>query len=445
MPVNTPPKLQRPRLHLSLSDVKAGVTTALLLIPQSMAYAILAGLPPEMGLYAATVPLIIYALLGSSKQLAVGPVAMISLLTLDSLSGLPEAQSGGAALMGHAALLMAMVGVIQWLMGVFRLGFLTRLLSPPVILGYTFAAALLISSSQLKALLGLSFPRGSFLVTVQSVVDNFEDIHGLTFALGLGALILLKVIQWKRPIFPRHIAVIALGSAMVFIFNLHEQGIKIVGAIPQGFPSPRLPNFNTDIIQQLIPGALMIAFVGFIESFSVAETLARRGNGKIHASRELFALGAANVLGSFFHAYPVSGGLSRTLVNASAGAETKAAGVVTAVLVFVATLILGPLCRFIPMTVLAALIMSAVLGFIDLRALRRDCPTARLRLSFLATFAGTLLLGVIQGIGIGLALELAMKLVTHFTRRPRQDPQEEWTQRKESGSSKSMAPIESKP
>ena len=445
MPVNTTPKFQGTRLRLSLNDVKAGVTTALLLIPQSMAYAILAGLPPEMGLYAATVPLIIYAVLGSSKQLAVGPVAMISLLTLDSLSGLPEAHSGGAELMGNAALLMAMVGVIQWLMGVFRLGFLTRLLSPSVILGYTFAAALLISSSQLKALLGLSFPRASFLMTLQLVFARVEAIHALTLILGLGALILLKFIQWKHPMFPRHIAVIALGSVLVFIFNLDEQGIKIVGAIPQGFPLPKIPNFNMDIIQQLTPGALMIAFVGFIESFSVGETLARRGNDKIHASRELLALGTANLLGSFFHAYPVSGGLSRTLVNANAGAETKASGVVTAILVFVATLILGPLCRYIPMTVLAALIMSAVLGFIDFRALRRDCPTPGLRFSFLATFAGTLLLGVIQGIGIGLALELAMKIMTHFTRRSRQGPQEEWTQRNESGSSKSMAPIESKP
>lgn len=417
MPVNTTAKLQGPRLHLSLSDVKAGVTTALLLIPQSMAYAILAGLPPEMGLYAATVPLIIYAVLGSSKQLAVGPVAMISLLTLDSLSGLPEHHSGGAALMGNAALLMAMVGGIQWLMGVLRLGFLTRLLSPPVILGYTFAAALLISSSQLKALLGLRFPRASFLMTLQSVMAQFEDIHALTFALGLGALVLLKFIQWKRPMFPRHIAVIALGSALVIAFNLHEQGIKIVGAIPQGFPSPKIPNIDIDVIQQLTPGALMIAFVGFIESFSVAETLARRGNDKIHASRELLALGTANVLGSFFHAYPVSGGLSRTLVNASAGAETKASGVVTAILVFVATLILGPLCRYIPMTVLAALIMSAVLGFIDFHALRRDCPTLSLRFSFLATFAGTLLLGVIQGIGIGLALELILKGGRRWTSR----------------------------
>ncbi|MDF1660950.1 MAG: SulP family inorganic anion transporter [Planctomycetota bacterium] len=418
MPSILPAQFTRVLQRLSWNDAKAGLTTALLLIPQSMAYAILAGLPPEMGLYAATVPILIYAVFGTSKQLAVGPVAMVSLLTLDSLKGSPGLDPhNSSSLIELAILLMSMVGVIQILMGLLRLGFLTRLLAPPIILGYTFAAAILISSSQLKSLLGLSFPRGSFLKTAQSVFENVGEIHLTTALLGLGAFIVLRLIQsWNR-MFPRHIAVIILGSLLVFILDLDEQGVRIIGTIPQGFPSPALPVFSWPTVEGLLPGALVIAVVGFLESYSVAETVARLKNEHIEPSRELFALGAANVIGSFFHGYPISGGLSRTLVNTNAGAESQQAGVVTAAVVLFATIAIGPLCQYIPLSVLAVLIISAVLGFIDMKALREKCPNRYSRISFFGTFSMTLFAGVVEGIAFGIALELVSKFVSFVRHR----------------------------
>ncbi len=392
-------------------DLQAGLTVAVMLIPQGMAYAMLAGLPPIMGLYASVVPLIVYALMGSSRQLAVGPVAMVSLLVASGIE--PLAEPGSSAYMQWAILLAGMVGAIQLLMGLFRVGFLVNFLSHPVISGFTSAAALIIGFSQLKHILGIPLERSHHIHRIiGQALAQMGQLHWPTVLIGVGSIIILLIFKQKRPTLPAPLIVVLLGTLAVWGWRLDEAGVQIVGAIPAGFPAPTVPGFNREAITQLLPIALTISFVGFMESISVAKAIAARHRYTVDANQELVGLGLANLAGSLFQAYPVTGGFSRTAVNDQAGARTGLASIITAVCIGVILLFFTPFFHDLPRAVLAAIIMVAVFGLIDLREPVYLWRVKRSEAALLMiTFLATLFLGIEPGILIGMGVSLLMFIV----------------------------------
>lgn len=399
------------------SDLAAGLTVGVMLIPQGMAYAMIAGLPPIYGLYASTLPLIIYALMGTSRQLAVGPVAMVSLLTAAGIGVLAE--GGTDAYISLAVMLALMVGAIQFLLGVFRLGFLVNFLSHPVISGFTSAAALIIGLSQLKHLLGVEIARTHHVheILIQAI-EKASAINWLTFAVGIGGIVLiLAVKRWSKAI-PGSLLAVLFGILAVWLLGLNQQGVKIVGDIPSGLPSFTMPAFSWSTIQSLLPVALAISLVSFMESIAVAKAIqAKHKSYKVIPNKELIALGLANIGGSFFQSYPVTGGFSRTAVNDQAGANTGMASIVSAVLIILTLLFLTPLFYYLPKAILASVIMVAVFGLIDYKEAFYLWKTDRSDFWMLIiTFIATLGLGIEQGIGIGVILSLAM--IIFETTRP---------------------------
>ncbi len=397
-------------------DLTAGVTTAVMLIPQGMAYAMLAGLPPIHGLYASIVPLAIYALFGTSRQLAVGPVAMVSLLVATGVSGLAE--GGTEAFIIYATLLGLMVGVMQFVMGVARLGFLVNFLSHPVVSGFTSAAALIIGLSQLKHLLGVDIPRSKQIHTI--VIEAFEkaaEVDITTFGIGLVSIVTLVLLKKWKPNFPRAIAVVFIGTLTVYLGGLHEAGVAIVGAVPPGLPAPNLPQLELEALRELLPMALTISLVAFMESMAVAKAFAKQNRYEVDPNQELVGLGLANIGGAFFQGYPVAGGFSRTAVNASAGSNTLLSSLVTAGLVTIALLFLTPLFYYLPKAVLAAIIMVAVFGLIDVDEVKHLWKVKHSDLALLVlTFVATLTIGIEEGIAIGVLASLGWFVVR--TTRP---------------------------
>jgi len=283
-------------------DLSAGITVGVMLIPQGMAYAMLAGLPPIYGLYAATIPLIIYALLGSSPQLAVGPVALVSLLVASSIGALAESSS--AMYIHYALTLSLMVGVILLAMGIFRLGFLVNFLSHPVISGFISAAAIIIVISQLKHILGISIPRGHFLDMLNGTVSRIVHTNYYSLIIGVSAIIILKVSKKIDRRIPAALIVVILSILSVKFFDLEQHGIKLIGAVPEGLPAFSMPAFDLSIIKPLLPIALTISFIGFMESIAVAKAIQRKHKDyQILPNQELVALGAANIFGSFFQSH----------------------------------------------------------------------------------------------------------------------------------------------
>ncbi len=389
-------------------DLSAGLIVAVMLIPQGMAYAMLAGLPPVVGLYASTIPLIFYALFGSSRQLAVGPVALVSLLTLTGVSTLAKPDSG--EFVALAALLALMVGVIQLGLGLLRAGFVVNFLSHAVISGFTSAAAIVIGLSQLKHLLGVELESThSVFVLLWDAAQKLGEVNLITLAIGLSSIALLVLFRRLAPRFPAPLLVVALSALAVYVFGLHERGVGIVGDVPQGVPSFALPAFGLDSVTSLLTVALTISFVGFMESIAVARSIANREKYKVDANRELVGLGLANVAGSVFSAYPVTGGFSRSAVNYQSGARTPLASVITAVLILLTLLFFTPLFYYLPNAVLAVIVMFAVYGLIDFAE-----PVRLFRVkkvdgwTLLITFAATLLIGIEQGILVGVGFSLAL-------------------------------------
>jgi len=387
-------------------DLTAGLTTAVMLVPQGMAYAMLAGLPPITGLYASTLPLVLYALFGTSRQLAVGPVAMVSLLVATGIGAMSPA--GPAEYIALAVLLAAMVGFIQLAMGVGRLGFMVNFLSHPVVSGFTSAAALIIGLSQLKHLLGLQIPRSHHVHEILlSAGRQLGQVQPITLAIGGAAIALLLLLKRWRPAFPGALAVVVLGTAAVALFRLDQHGVAIVGTVPEGLPALALPSFSLATLRELLPIALTISLVGFMESISVAKAFARKGHYEVDANRELVGLGLANLGGALVGAYPVTGGFSRTAVNAQAGARSGLAAIVTAAIVATTLLLLTPLFYYLPRAVLAAIIMVAVFGLVDLREVRHLWRVKRSDLAMLLiTFGATLSFGIEQGIVVGVVSSL---------------------------------------
>ena len=392
-------------------DLSAGLTVGVMLIPQGMAYSMLAGLPPIYGLYASTIPLILYAIFGTSRQLAVGPVAMVALLIASGVGALTEI--GSDNFIGLAILLSLMVGVLQLAMGVFKLGFLVNFLSHPVIAGFTSAAALIIGFSQLKHLLGIDIPRGKVHETLYNVYLNFGNINWITFAVGAGAIAVIITLRKINRRIPSPLVVVLLGLAVVYGFGLHEAGVKIVKEVPAGAPSFALPTFDMGALGELLPIALTISLVGFMESIAVAKSIQKKHrNYEVVPNQELIGLGIANIGGAFFQAFPTTGGFSRTAVNDQAGAKTGLAAIISAVLVILTLLFLTDYFYYLPKAVLAAIIMVAVFGLIDFKEAKHLWKTDRKDLAmFMTTAVATLLLGVEEGIAVGVGVSIIALLV----------------------------------
>ncbi len=408
-----------------VGDLMAGVIVAIMLVPQGMAYALLAGLPPEVGLYASILPLVIYGLLGTSRTLAVGPVAIVSLMVATGIS--PLAETGSAAYLQLALTLALLVGVIQFGMGLAKLGFLVNFLSHPVLAGFTSAAAIVIGFSQLKHILGYAIPRTEyFYELVLYAAAHLAETNGITLSIGLLSIIILFYfklglgVQLRRLGVQSSLAVpitkagplviVLLGTLVVVLFNLNETaGVKIVGDVPAGLPPLTLPHFDLNVWQVLLPTALAISFVGYMESISVAKSLASKRREKVDANQELIGLGAANLGAMLTGGYAVTGGFSRSVVNFAAGANTGLASIITALLVALTVIFLTPLFFFLPNAVLAAIIMVAVVGLIDLKTFKHVWHYNKAdAAALLITFFAVLGIGVESGILVGVAAAILM-------------------------------------
>ena len=419
--------LRQYRLQDMVSDALAGAIVAIMLVPQSMAYAMLAGLPPQMGLYASMVPLLLYGLLGSSRTLSVGPVAIDSLLVVAGLTAL--AQPGSAQYVTLALALAGMVGLLQLGMGVLRLGFLVNFLSQPVLAGFISAAALVIAGSQIQHLLGLSIPRTeSFFVLIYRLAIHSPDSRLVTLGLGLGSLLVLfsfrsavgrHLARWRLPEAGRDaltrsgpLVVVVLGTLLVWGLELHTRAaVKVVGAIPAGLPPVTVPALRWEHWQALLPMAITLSLIGFMESISVAKSLASRRRQKVDADQELIALGMANLGAAFTGGYSVSGGLSRSVVNFSAGARTGLASIITCLLVALTVLWLTPLLYYLPQVVLATVIIMAAISLVDMASFRQAWLYNKAEAAvFLLTFGTVLALGVERGIVVGTVAALALYL-----------------------------------
>jgi SulP family sulfate permease len=407
---------QYKRTYLA-GDIGAGITVGIMLIPQGMAYAMIAGLPPVFGLYAALLPQAVYALMGTSRQLAVGPVAMDSLLVASGLGAL--SLSGVDEYISMAIFLALFMGTIQLLLGLFKMGFLVNFLSKPVISGFTSAAAIIIGLSQLKHLLGISLSGGSTIYKVGlQVYEQIGQTHLPTLAIGLVAIILIRNIKKINKKIPAALFVVILGIILVYYLNLQEHGVSVIGEVPDGLPSFQVPSISTDYLGDLFPIALTLALIAFMEAISVAKAVEERHRDyEVNPNQELIALGTANIVGSFFQSYPTTGGFSRTAVNDQAGARTGVAPLISALVVGLTLLFLTRFFYFLPQTILAAIIMVAVFGLIDFKYPRQLFSHRRDEFYLLiTTFIITLTIGIKEGILLGVLLSLI--LLVYRTSRP---------------------------
>ncbi|ODT59501.1 MULTISPECIES: sulfate permease [Paracoccus] len=406
-------------------DLLAAVIVTIMLIPQSLAYALLAGLPPQAGLYASIAPIILYAVFGTSRALAVGPVAVVSLMTAAAIGAIAEQGSMGY---GVAALTLAFLsGAILVLMGVLRLGFLANFLSHPVIAGFITASGILIAVSQTSHILGVSAGGHTLPEMVMALIGALPQTNPVTLIIGVAATgFLFWVRRGLKPLLRRAglgpraadivtkagpvLAVVA-STLAVSLLDLQAQGVHVVGVVPQGLPPLTLPSLSPDLIGLLLVPALLISVIGFVESVSVAQTLAARRRQRIDPDQELIGLGAANLGAAFTGGMPVTGGFARSVVNFDAGAATAAAGAFTAIGLAIAALALTPLIHDLPIATLAATIIVAVLSLVDLGILRRAWAYSRTDfLAVAATILLTLTLGVEVGVSAGVLLSVALHL-----------------------------------
>mgnify|MGYP006279268211 CR=1 FL=1 len=392
------------------SDVTAGVTVGTMLIPQGMAYAVIAGMPPIYGLYAGLVPLLIYPLFGSSRQLAVGPVAIDMLIVAAGVGAL--AQSGTDRYVSLAILLTAMVGAIQMLMGGLRLGFVASLLSRPVIAGLTSAASLIIACSQLGNVLGIELGRSQYVhVLIWDAVQHAGQTHGLTLALSLGFVGLLFGLARWAPRVPGPLVVVIGGTAASWFFGFKQEGVAVIGSIPTGLPALEVWGASLSDLNALLPAAVTLALVQFMKDASLGRIFAKRHGYSLDPNQELIGVGAGNVVGSFFQSIPASGSFSRSAVNDQAGAKTPLANAFAAAMIALTLLFLTPLFFYLPVPALAAIIVVSGLGLIDFRELRA-LFRARRRDGYIALFtaASTLFIGVQEGILLGIGASVLVVL-----------------------------------
>lgn len=413
------------------NDMIAAVIVTIMLIPQSLAYALLAGLPPEAGIYASIAPIILYAVFGTSRALAVGPVAVVSLLTASAIGQVADQGTAGYAV---AALTLAFLsGGFLVLMGVFRLGFLANFLSHPVIAGFITASGILIAASQLKHILGIPAHGHTLPEMLSSIMARLGGVNWITVLIGVAATgFLFWVRKHLKPTLRAlgagplvadiltkagPVAAVVVTTLAVWAFGLDGQGVRIVGDVPQSLPPLTLPGFSPDLLGALLVPAILISVIGFVESVSVAQTLAAKKRQRIDPDQELIGLGAANIGAAFTGGYPVTGGFSRSVVNYDAGAETPAAGAFTAVGLAIAAMALTPLVYYLPNATLAATIIVAVLSLVDLSILQKTWSYARA--DFVAV-AATIFLTLGLGVEVGVASGVAISVLLHLykTSRP---------------------------
>jgi SulP family sulfate permease len=413
------------------NDLIAAVIVTIMLIPQSLAYALLAGLPPEMGLYASMLPIILYAVFGTSRALAVGPVAVVSLLTVTAVSRI--AVPGSSEYIAAAITLAFLSGLILLALGLFRLGFLANFLSHPVIAGFITATGIIIATSQLKHILGIRAQGHTLPDLIGSLAHNASQVNWITAVIGVAAtgflfwvrkgflplLIGLGVTPRLAGIFAKAgpVAAIVVTTLAVWFFDLAARGVQVVGEVPKGLPPLTLPSFSMDMWTSLIGAAILISVIGFVESVSVAQTLAAKKRQRIDPDQELIGLGAANLGASFTGGFPVTGGFSRSVVNYDAGADTPAAGAYTALGLAGASLFLTPLIFHLPKATLAATIIVAVLSLVDFSVLKKTWRHSKSDFAAVAaTMSITLLLGVELGVTAGVAISILIHL--YKTSRP---------------------------
>ncbi len=407
------------------SDLVAAVIVTIMLIPQSLAYALLAGLPAEMGLYASILPLVAYAIFGTSRALAVGPVAVVSLMTAAAIGQLGLSDPAQIAL---AAVTLAFIsGVFLVAIGVLRLGFLANFLSHPVIAGFITASGVLIAASQLKHIFGISAEGHTLVDLVGALIAHLPETNGITLAIGVAATAFLfwvrkglKPMLRKMGFGPRMadilakagpVAAVAVTTLLTWGLGLNEMGVKVVGEVPTGLPPFSMPSFDLGMWKTLLMPAILISIIGFVESVSVAQTLAAKRRQRIDPDQELIGLGASNIGSALSGGFPVTGGFSRSVVNFDAGAETPAAGAYTAVGIGLATLLLTPLLFFLPKATLAATIIVAVLSLVDFSILKKTWTYSKVDFTAVsATIVLTLLVGVEVGVSAGVLLSILLHL-----------------------------------
>ena len=406
-------------------DAIAAIIVAIMLIPQALAYALVAGLPPETGLYASMFGLTVYALFGTSNTLSVAPVAVISLMTAAALGKL--SLDGSEQAVAAALTLAFLSGGFLLLLGLLRLGFMANFLSHPVISAFITASAIIIGLSQLQHLLGVSASGQNVIELLMSLSQSFSDANGITFGLGVGAILL---IVWCKTGLRRGLLALGINArltttvsrsgpllvaiimaSLAFLLRLDQQGVQLLGDVPKGLPALAVPDFSFDLVNSLLGSAVLISIIGFVESISVAQTLAARRRERIDLDQELVGLGAANIAVSFGGGFPITGGFSRSVVNFEAGAATPTAGLFTAILIAVVTLFLTPVLYWLPKVCLAAIILVAVYSLIDFSVLRKSWQYSKA--DFTAVFI-TLLLTLVIGVEIGIAAGVLASILIHL-------------------------------
>ena len=417
--------------QLSLTnDLVAAVIVTIMLIPQSLAYAMLAGLPPQMGLYASILPITLYAIFGTSRALAVGPVAVVSLLTAASISRI--AAPGSEEYIFAAITLAFLSGVFLLAMGIFRLGFMANFLSHPVIAGFITASGIIIAASQLKNIFGIEAHGHNLVQILSSMSGYLGEINWITATIGiLTAAFLFWVRKGLLPLLrglglPKRtaeiiaktgpVAAIVATTLLVWAFDLKSAGVEIVGAVPQGLPPLTVPGFSLELWTSLLSSAVLISVIGFVESISVAQTLAAKKRQRIDPDQELIGLGAANIGAAFTSGFPVTGGFSRSVVNYDAGADTPAAGAYTAVGLMFASLFLTPLIFFLPKATLAATIIVAVLSLVDFSILGKAWRYSKA--DFIAV-AATMFITLVVGVEVGVITGVLVSILIHLYKSSR--------------------------
>ena len=413
------------------NDLIVALIVTVMLIPQSLAYALLAGLPVQVGLFASMAPLLFYAFFGTSRALAVGPVAVASLMTAAAIS--PLAAQGSPEYLGAAIALALVSGLMLLLMGLLRLGFLANFLSHPVVAGFITASGLQIAAGQLAPVLGIKVEGETFVEIVKPLVENLRETNPATALIGLSSLAFLfwtrgglKPLLLRAGLGEKAAGTVAkIGPAIALVastlavwgFGLAEHGVKIVGDVPKGLPRLSLPPFDTALWTKLLVPALLISIIGYVESISVALTLAAKKRQRVDPDQELIALGAANVGAALSGGFPVTGGLARSVVNFEAGAETPAAGAFTAVGIALVTLFLTPALFYLPKATLAATIVVAVLSLVDFSALKKTWAYSR---ADFAAMAATIVVTLVEGVEAGLLVGVGLSVFLHLyaTSRP---------------------------
>jgi SulP family sulfate permease len=402
------------------ADLVAGITVALVLVPQSMAYAQLAGLPPYIGLYASFIPVMIAALMGSSRQLATGPVAVVSLMTAAALA--PLAGGDTSLYVAYAAILAIMVGLFQVMLGMFRLGVLVDFLSHPVVVGFTNGAAIIIATSQLSKLFGVSVEKAEhhYETVWRVLVAATQSTHLLTLLMGITALAIMILLKKYLPKIPNVLTAVAVTTVASWLFGFQDAGGKVVGEIPSGLPGISLPVFDLKVAGQMVAAAITISLIGFMEAIAIAKAMAAETRQRLDTNQELFGQGLGNISSGLFGGYPVSGSFSRSAVNISAGAKTGFASIVTGGVVAITLLFLTPLLYHLPQATLAAVIIMAVVNLVKIEPIKHAMKVQKHDgYVSIITFALTLVMAPHLEKSIIIGVLLSLGLFLYRSMRPR--------------------------